>query len=647
LVQNWDLIFLRKDKMSEEKKVYGYNGKILRVDLSKGETQIEENGEDFYRTYLGGGLLGTYYVYKEMVRGIDPLSEKNMLVFAPSVMTGAPVTGVSRFNVSAKSPLTGGIGDTQCGGGWGPKLKHSGFDAIIIKGKATHPVFLYIDSGKVEIRDASHLWGKVTGEAQRLIYDELGDDQIEVAQIGPAGENLVKFGCITGGLSHFAGRTGMGAVMGSKNLKAIAVKGKRLYPFFNEEGVKTMAKKGAEYFQTSEGHQLFHKQGTALGVMINKEIGNIMNRNFRSGHFNRVDEISGKKMAETILKGTDTCWACSVRCKRVVELKNPYVVDPLYGGPEFETIIMLGSNLGIDSLPLIAKASEICNKFGIDTITAGGMISFAMECFEKEIISEKDTSGLPVKFGNGEVVLKLLEMIAKREGIGDLLAEGPQKTVSLWGDRSREFAIHTKNQIFPAHLPQVKQSQALIYAVNPFGPDHMSSEHDWISVKDGDIARGLGITDFTDYNNFDEIKIKGTMFSQFYYSLLDVLTLCDFCWGPGTLFSYLDLEEFISYVTGWQMSFWELMKAGERRINLMRAFNAREGFNRSHDTLPKRIFQPLSGGISDGRKVDENEFHRRLTEYYEMMNWDKEDGNPTRGKLIELGLGWIAKDLRN
>jgi len=357
-----------------------------------------------------------------------------------------------------------------------------------------------------------------------------------------------------------------------------------------------------------------------------------------------VDEINGEKMVGTILKGTDTCWACSVRCKRVVELKTPFEVDSIYGGPEFETIMMLGSNLGIDHLPLIAKASEVCNKLGMDTISTGGMISFAMECFENGLITEKDTSGLQLKFGNGDAVLKLLEMIAFRRGIGDVLADGPQKAVSLWGKKSQDLAIQTKNQIFPAHMPQIKQSLSLLYAVNPFGPDHMSSEHDWIATKDGDVARGLGLTDFTEYNSLDEIKIRGMMFSQFYYSLLDTLTLCDFCWGPGSLFNYCDLEEFAHAVTGWQMSFWELMKAGERRINLMRAFNTREGFTRKQDTLPKRIFEPLSGGLSGGKKIDRVEFKKRLAEYYAMMNWNK-DGNPTKGKLMELGLGWVIRDI--
>jgi len=628
----------------DEKKTLGYNGKILKVNLSRGKIDIEEKEPGFYRTYLGGGLLGSYYVFRETKPGADPLSEGNVLVFAPSICTGAAVAGASRFNVSAKSPLTGAIGDTQCGGDWGPKLKHAGFDAVVIAGRAAGPVYLWIDQGRAEIRDASHLWGKYTGEAQKLIREELGDRKIEVAQIGPGGENLVKFACVTGGLSHFAGRTGMGAVMGSKNLKAIAVRGMRSYEFADEEAVKAKGRKAAEIFKQAEGLQFFHKHGTALGVMVNRDLGNIVTKNFQFGDLDRLEELSSDKMIATNLKGTDTCWACPIRCKRVVEQGEPYPVEGQYGGPEFETLIMLGSNLGINDLAVVSKASEICNKNTMDTISAGAMIALAMECFERGLISEKDTGGLPLRFGDGRAALELLEMMAQRKGIGDILADGPARAVAEWGEEVGNLLVAVKNQPCPAHDPRVKQGQALMYAVNPFGADHMSSEHDWIATRDDDVTRGLGITEFTAYESLDRIKVKGTMFSQFYYSLLDTLTLCAFPWGPGSIFNHRDLEEFIKGLTGWQMTFHELMKAGERRINLMRAFNAREGLGRRQDRLPARLFESIVGGVSEGKKVDPAEFENRLNEYYGMMNWDLQTGNPTRGKLLELGLGWTLEE---
>jgi aldehyde:ferredoxin oxidoreductase len=631
--------------MSEQVKAFGYNRRVLKVDLSSGKISTEEPNSGFYRTYLGGSLLGTYYLFKESPKGIDPLSPENVLVFAPSVTTGAPVTGVSRFNVTAKSPLTGAVGDTQCGGDWGARLKHAGFDAVVISGRSSHPVFLWINEGQVELRDASKLWGKVTGDAQKIMRDQLGDQNAEIAQIGPAGENLVKFACITGGLSHFGGRTGMGAVMGSKNLKAIAVAGKRAYEFFDEDAVKALARKGAENYKTSELHQNFRKYGTAMGISWFKKVGQIVTRNFQSGHFDLTDEITAEKLNEKYLTGTDTCWSCVVRCKRVVEMSEPYRTEAQYGGPEYETISMLGSNLGIGDLALICKFNEICNKYTMDTITTGGMIGFAMECFEKGIISEIDTGGLKLNFGNGESTLQLLEMIARRDGIGNILADGFEKAIETWGEACRPYAIGVKNQAFPAHMPRIKPSQALMYSVNPFGADHMSSEHDWIGTADVDLSRGFAITDFTGLDSLDLNKARATMFSQYFYSLLDTLTLCDFCWGPGALFSFRDIEDILKAVTGWQMTFWELMKAGERRVNLMRAYNTREGFDRTSDRLPERVFEPLPEGPSKGLKVDREKLDEALAQYYQMMGWNSETGNPTQGKLMELGLGWVAEQL--
>ncbi len=631
--------------MPQQSGPYGYNGKILKVNLSSAEITVDRPDAAFYRTYLGGSLLGSYYVFKETPPGIDPLAPENVLVFAPSVVTGAPISGVSRFNITAKSPLTGAIGDTQCGGGWGSRLKHAGYDAVVIQGSAPAPVYLWIDQGQAEIRDASHLWGKVTGEAQDLMISEINDPRIEIAQIGPAGENRVRFACVAGGLTHFAGRTGMGAVMGSKHLKAIVVRGKRPYDHADEETVRELARLGAERFKESELHQNFHKFGTAMGMSFFQGMGQIVTRHFQSGYFELADELTGEKLRQSLLKGTDTCWSCAVRCKRVVEAKEPWLIDARYGGPEYETLSMLGSNLGIGDLALVCKANEICNKHTMDTISAGAMIAFAMECFERGLISEKDTDGLVLRFGNGQAALALLEKMAARQGVGDLLAGGYPKAIARWGEACRPYAVAVKNQPFPAHMPRVKPSQALMYAVNPFGADHMSSEHDWLAAGDSDVARVLGVTDFTEMDALDGAKVKATMVSQFYYSLLDTLTVCDFCWGPGSLFSHRELERLVEAATGWKVSFWELMKAGERRVNLMRAFNRREGFDRAADQLPERVFEPLPDGPSQGKHVDAGRLAAALELYHAMMNWDKDTGCPTRGKLVELGLGWVADAL--
>ncbi len=631
--------------MADDETAHGYNGKILHADLSTGTLDVEEPSPGFYRTYLGGGLLGSYYVFKETPPGIDALSPENVLVFAPSVVTGAPVMGASRFNVSAKSPLTGAIGDAQCGGDWGARLKHSGFDAVVVKGRSPEPVYLSIDGGKAEIRGASHLWGKTTGDAQALIRQELGGARVEVAQIGPAGENLVRFACITGGLSHFAGRTGLGAVMGSKNLKAIAVRGRKTYGFSREEALRDLARRGVASFRASEGLRAFSEHGTALLVSGNRAKGNIATHNFREGDLAGLEALYGEKMSATILTGRDTCWACPIRCKRVVETDAPYRIEGQYGGPEFETIVTLGPNLGIADLDVVAKASETCNKYGMDTISAGGVIALAMECAERGLIDGEAAPGLALRFGSTETLLGLLEMIARREGIGAVLADGPQRAASVWGGGCEELAIATKNQPFAAHMPQIKPSMALMYAVSPSGPDHMACEHDWIGASDNDLSRGLGITDLTDLESLDRAKVKATMLSQLFYSAMDTLTVCHFVWGPGAVYTYEELSELVRHVTGWSLSFWELMRAGERRVTLMKAFNAREGLGVESDTLPARMFEPLQGGTRDGARVDGDRFPAARSEYYEVMGWDKETGVPSPGKLMDLGLDWVIPEL--
>jgi aldehyde:ferredoxin oxidoreductase len=314
------------------------------------------------------------------------------------------------------------------------------------------------------------------------------------------------------------------------------------------------------------------------------------------------------------------------------------VVDPAYGGPEFETLIMLGSNLGVGDIAVVTKASELVNKLGLDSVATGSMIGFAMECFERGAISERQTGGLELRFGRGDVVLELIEMIASRRGLGDVLADGYPRAIAEWGGAAAAFAVQVKNQGFPAHMARVKKSQAIGYAVCPIGPDHMASEHDWLAAADSDVPRGLGLTVFTDWPSFDRAKVRASLFSQFYMSLLDSLTLCMFPWGLGSLLGPRDLEDLVFACTGWRVTFWELMKAGERRLNLMRAFNAREGLGRDDDALPPRVFEPLQGGPADGARVDPRVFAEALEGFYAMAGWAPETGAPTAGKLIELGL---------
>ncbi len=620
----------------------GYNGKILKVDLTDRKWEVDEREDLFYRKYPGGSALGMFYLLDEMPAGTDALAPESLLVLAPSVLTGAPVSGASRFTVTCRSPLGGTAGDSQCGGQWGPELKFAGFDAVVVTGKASSPVYISISSGDVDIIDAASIWGRPTADTRAAIREELGDEKVKIACIGPGGEKLVRFACISGGSSHYAGRTGAGAVMGSKNLKAVACRGKRPYEYDDKDAVLSYGRLAKERRDNSGFAKILRALGTAGVVKPQYDSGNLTTRNFTYNSFEGVEKLSGETMRDSIVAKSETCFGCVVSCKKIVKADKPYTVDPAYGGPEFETIALLGSNLMIDDITAVAKANELCNAFGIDTISTGAMIAYAMESFENGIITEEQTGGLKLRFGDADAALRAVEMIGARDGFGDVLAEGMFAAIEEFGAETAPFAIHAKGNPFPGHMAQVKKSQALAYAVNPFGADHMSSEHDWLITAPNDAALGLGLYETREAAALDTEKARMVAMTQMYYSLLDTLTLCAFCWGPDALFNYYDLEGFVRAVTGWNMSFWELMKVGERRVNMMRAFNAREGFTADDDILPDRVFEPMPKGTGKGICVRREDFEAAKRDYYGIMGWDPESGNPTRGKLCELGLDWLC-----
>ena len=624
---------------------YGYNGKILHVDLTAGSLTVEEPPEAFYRKYLGGQGFGLYYLLKENPAGVDPLSPDSVLAITLSVVTGAPISGQSRVMVNAKSPLAGSIGDAQAGGFWPAEAKAAGFDGIIVKGKAEQPVYLWLHDGEAELRDAAHLWGQVTGDVDAAIREELDDPKIQVLQIGPAGEKLVRYACIINMANRAAGRTGMGAVMGSKNLKAIAVRGQKKPPVADRKALTALAKWGAKHFPESDiyGMGLF---GTAEVLSSQHKAGGLPTRNWDSGVFEGFEALDGPTMSETILKERDTCYACVVRCKRVVEInEGPYRVDPLYGGPEYETLATFGSYCDISDLAAVAKANEICNMYGIDTISVGATIAWAMDCFEQGIITAEDTGGIELRYGAAEAMVAMTEQIARREGFGDLLAEGMTQAASRFGPAAEALVTAVKANPLPAHMPEVKRSLALIYAVNPYGADHQSHEHDPSYEDYPERMAELGLTDPQPSDVLNEEKVRYSMITQHLYSALNAIGVCQFVWGPSwQLYGPGQLAELARAVTGWDITVQELLTAGERAVNMMRAFNAREGFTRAEDTLPPKLFKPLEGGPSDGIAITEEEVSSALSTYYAMCGWDSE-GRPTRSKLEELGLAWVADAL--
>jgi aldehyde:ferredoxin oxidoreductase len=629
---------------------FGYTGNILHVDLTKRELTIENPPEAFYRTYVGGGAMGLYYILKGMEPGTDALSPGNILTFMCSVVTGVPVSGQSRINVNAKSPTSGAIGDSQAGGFFPAEVKFAGFDGIVITGKADKPVYLWLHNGEAELRDAAHLWGKSTRTVDGILKEELGDPKVQIAQVGPAAENGVLFSSIVNMVNRNNGRTGMGAVMASKNLKAVVVRGNAKVNTADQPKIIELARLGAKGVKNNPDVDGLANHGTASVVGYQDEMGTFPTRNYTEGQFEGVEKLKGETMTETILKRDDTCFSCAVRCKRVVEAeKDGYKVEPVFGGPEYETLGTFGSYCGIDDLEAVSYANQICNDYGVDTISCGATIAFAMECYEKGIISQKETGGIELKFGNTKAMLEVLDQIVNRSTpFGKLLSLGSARAAAQWGAEAAKCLITVKNQEAPAHMPQVKKSLALFYAVNAFGAYHQSGEHDWM-YEEGTAELYLerralmGLTNPPPAGDFGEEKVKFSTLSHIFYSLLDTLTVCQFVWGPAwTLYGPVETVELVKASTGWDVTLEELLQAGERRLNMMRVFNNREGFTRKDDRLPEKFFEPLKGvGPSAGVAVDKELLEKAIDQHYASMQWSRE-GIPSHERLEELQLGWLV-----
>ncbi len=628
---------------------YGYNGKILHVELTTGKLEIEEPGEGFYRKYLGGSALGMHYALTLIPPGTDPLGPDNVLVLSLGVTTGAAVSGQSRVTATAKSPLTGAIGDAQAGGFWPSECKAAGFDAFVITGWAEKPVYLWVQDGRAELRDAAHLWGKVTGEVEAAIQEELEDPKVEVLQCGPAGEKGVRFAALMNMSNRANGRTGMGAVMGSKNLKAVAVRGHEKPEIADRQALTELARWGAQNFEDSDVYGM-GLHGTAEVLAYQHESGGLPTRNWASGVFEGYEALTGERMSDTILKERDTCYACVVRCKRVVETEwQGHEVEPRYGGPEYETLATLGSYCGINDLDAIAYANQLCNMYGMDTISCGATVAFAMDCFEQGLLTAEDTGGVELHFGNTEAMVQMVELIGKREGFGGVLAEGTARAAERIGNGAAELAVIVKGHDLPAHMPEVKRSLGLIYAVNPFGADHQSSEHDPAYEEDYEYYQArleaLDLLDPQPKFSLAPEKIRFALYTEQFYSMLDSVNVCQFVYGPSWhLYGPNQLVDMVRAVTGWDVSLWELMKVGERRLNMMRAFNVREGFSREDDVLPPKLAKPREGGPTDGVSVAPDDLEAAKDTYYAMCGWDAQ-GVPTRAKLEELSLGWVADGL--
>lgn len=636
----------------------GFSGKIIRINLTEKSVTIDEPGVKFFRKYLGGRALIAHYLLKEVPKGADPLGEENVLVFAASVLTGAPVPGFGRQSVGAKSPLTGLFGESESGGFWGPELKFAGYEAIVVEGKASTPVYIHINDDIIEIKDAAHLWGKETGDVYDKLIEELDEKRLKTLIIGPAGENKARIAGIAHDLSHYHGRTGMGAVMGSKNLKAVVVRGTKKIEFEDKGKLQELAKFFSANFKSNADNNGQHNHGTSDYYFGAQAAGSLPTLNFTTGHFDGLSYDADKLHEELKIK-TDGCYACPVRCKQIFQSEKPYKVDPKFGGPEFETLAAFGSLCGVNDMYAGPKAHELCNRYGLDTVSTGVVIAFAMECFEKGIISTEDTGGVELKFGNTEAMLSMIEMIAYRKSFGDILAEGCRLAAQKIGKGAEQYAMHVKGQEFAMAEPRAKFGVGLAYAVSPTGADHLQHEHDGAfdsaltgyshTADDPNVflkaLYPMGLLDPVPSLSLGGEKVQLFTYLQHYWSLFNTLDLCIFTFEPVRTFKVNHLVDIANAVTGWDTSLFELMKAGERATTLTRCFNIKHGLTPEDDTLPDRLFQSLEGGPLKGNKMDKKEFEKSVKLYYEMMGWDPDSGIPTEGKLYELGIGWSHSEM--
>jgi aldehyde:ferredoxin oxidoreductase len=609
-------------------EIPGYNGKILRVNLTDPSISEEVTHELIRRRYIGGAGFIAYYLWKELKPGTDALSPDNMLIFALGPVTGLSLAGASRNCIGAKSPLTGGIAKAEVGGYWAAELKRAGYDAIIVEGKANKPVYLWVHDGKADIKDAAHIWGKDTLDTQEAIRTELNDKRIHVAMIGPAGENLVRFACIMEGCHDAAGRGGLGAVMGSKNLKAIAVRGHSLPPVVDAEKIKEIK----QQFLHSYGIISIEGTGNAHHMISQEASGDLPVRNFSVGLFPEVKQINGGIIKSKYGTSMEACYACPVRCKKVIKMETPYKLSIEYGGPEYETIAALGSDCGVSDLPAILRGNEKCNAYSLDSISTGSTIAFVMECYEKRLITKADTDGLEFKWGDKDLLLEAIDLIAYRKGFGNIMAEGTARLAKKIGKRSEDFAMHVKGLESGMHEARIASALALGYMLSPIGADHgVASPDDLLSTEISFQAfHPLGLLTPPNSIELSPYKVRVFQQSQFLNILRDSMVVCSF---PDQ-----NLDQCVGLMkatTGWDTGIGELMMVAERIVTLMRLFNLREGINPDEDRLPERFYHSKTDGVLANYHADKRAYDRAKRYYYTLMGWN-EKGIPLTEKVEEL-----------
>jgi aldehyde:ferredoxin oxidoreductase len=608
----------------------GYCGKILKVNLSNGKIWEQPLDEALSRKYIGGSGMGARLLYDMTDGDTDPLGPQNPLIYMTGPFTGTIVPTSGRHQVIAKSPLTGIYGEGDAGGTWGVGLKGCGYDGMVIEGMSQKPVYILVSEDGVKILDAQELWGQDTYRTDQLLKGIHGD-KVTVSCIGPAGEKQVKLAAIMHDGSHAraVGRTGLGAVMGSKKLKAVAVAGGIKTSVLDSEGLKSSIKAVSPLLVNKTAGM--KQQGTAVGTVGAEKIGDFPLRNWSGSTWEKIENISGQRMQDTIFTGRYFCASCIIGCGREVEVKEgPYAMKG--AGPEYETLGTLGGLCLVDDLEAVAYGGELCNRYGLDTISTGSAIAFAMELYEQGIIDDGDTDGVELNWGSAGAVIEMIHKVGKREGLGELLGSGVREAAMRIGGTAGDYAIHSKGLEFPAHDPRAFNSLALSYATANRGACHLQGASYFFEKTA--IMPELGIPEPKDRFRVDD---QGDFQKncQDLMGLLDSLKLCKFTLYGGLRTTHI--RKWLEFVVGWDMDLEELMTAGERIFNLKRMYNIKCGISRSDDTIPERILkQPRTEG---GAKDNLPPLGKMLDEYYAARDWDK-NGVPLQTTVDRLGLTW-------
>lgn len=598
---------------------------IIKINLTTSQIDTFTPPAEWERDYLGGASLAARMLYEALTPGLDPLSPAAPLLFQTGSLTGTGGPAMGRFMICALSPATGLWGESNCGGFWGPELRKAGFDGLLVTGQAPKPVYLWIQDGEVEIRDAAHLWGMETYQTQAAIINELGDAKTKVAAIGPAGESRLPLALILTGHGRVAGRTGMGAVMGSKNLKAVAVRGRGTIPLAQPDTYGTLRSQLNRALRTDSMTRLFHELGTAGGADYFDYLGEMPKRYFSSGVFEGVSKITGATMTETILTKTKACHACVIACGRVVRLGDD---EEERKGPEYETIVGFGPNLLIDDLAAITRLGELCDRFGIDTISLSNTIGLAFSLFEDGKITEADTGGLSLHWGDIRGVERLVRQTARGEGFGTLLGEGARALGERFG--AGEAAVHVNGLEVPYHDPRGGSGMALVYATSPRGACHNQS--DYYRVDMGHLEDDLEMEYLPPRAGAE--KAPNVARHQNWRTAFNAFGMCIFAnLPPGQVL------ELVNAATGMDHTLEDVILSGERAWNLKRVINIRLGLRRENDTLPQPLLEPLPDGGAAGYKIPLDEM---LQAYYAARGWDSQTGYPSPAKLRALGLEWVS-----